>query len=387
MLRHHALRGQRRGIDAAQRDFRLRIALGAGGLQHPPLQQRAEFSQIPVADLADHPRRQVQRGHRLRQPCRQKLRQDGSRLRLRPRPLARQQQRRRVALRQQVERQRRALPPITGGLQDRRPREAAMGEQQRLPERRLAGLGDAVERQPGERPHQIEHGAIEGERHQPRPDRRQRQAEALRQVMREAGRAHLRDGQPAGRQHQRFRGEGAAVRGDPKAVAAGDLGDAMVAAQIDAGRLAFRHQHGHDLPRRAVAEQLPQRLFVEGDAMLLHQRDKVMLGVARQRRAREMRIGREEALRRAARIGEVAAPAAADEDLLPRLLGVVEQQHAAPALPRAHRAEQPRRAGAEHHHIEIRHAGQAAAASPAMSRPTASATRMPSTPAEKMPPA
>ncbi len=123
---------------------------------------------------------------------------------------------------------------------------------------------------------------------------------------------------------------------------------------------------------------------MEGDAVLAHQRDEVVLRVAGERRAREVPIGREEAFRHAAEIGEVAAPAAADQDLLAGLVGVIEQQHAPPALARAHGGEQPRRAGAEDDDIEVRHA---AAASPAMARPTASATRMPSTPAEKMPPA
>ena len=92
-----------------------------------------------------------------------------------------------------------------------------------------------------------------------------------------------------------------------------------------------------------------------------------------------MRIGRQEAVRHAAEIGEVAPPAAADQDLLARLVRVVEQQDAAPALAGAHGGEQPRRAGADHDDIE---GGHAAAASPAISRPTASATRMPSTAAE-----
>jgi hypothetical protein len=118
---------------------------------------------------------------------------------------------------------------------------------------------------------------------------------------------------------------------------------------------------------------------VEGDAVLAHQRDEIVLRVAGERGAREVRIGREEALRHAAEVGEVAAPAAGDEDLLARLVRVVEQQHAPAALARAQGGEHPGRSGAEDDDIEVAHA---AAASPAMARPIASATRMPSTAAE-----
>jgi hypothetical protein len=46
-----------------------------------------------------------------------------------------------------------------------------------------------------------------------------------------------------------------------------------------------------------VAEQLPQRLFVPGDAVALDQREKVLRRVAAQRRLGEMRVGGEIAVR------------------------------------------------------------------------------------------
>jgi hypothetical protein len=161
----------------------------------------------------------------------------------------------------------------------------------------------------------------------------------------------------------------------------------MVQAQIDMRRCAFGQQHPHDLPCRAIAEQLAERLFMEGDAVLADQRDEIVLRVAGEGGAREMRIGRQEAIRHAAGVGEVAAPATADQDLLPRRLRMIQQQHALAPLARAQGAHQPGGAGAEDDDVEIPHDAQAASARPAMSRPTASATRIPSTPAEKMPPA
>ena len=119
-----------------------------------------------------------------------------------------------------------------------------------------------------------------------------------------------------------------------------DAGDAMRHLHLDADGGAFGQQHGHDLPRRAVAEELAQRLLVPGDAVLLDQGDEVVLGVARQRRLAEMRIGRQERLGPAAEVGEVAAAAARDQDLLADLVGVLQHQHAAPALAGAQGAHQ-----------------------------------------------
>ena len=73
-----------------------------------------------------------------------------------------------------------------------------------------------------------------------------------------------------------------------------------------------------------------------------------MLSVPRQRRAREMRVGRNEA-RRIVRveIGEIAAPAAADEDFRARFSIVLDHQHAASAPACVHRRIEPRRASAD----------------------------------------
>jgi hypothetical protein len=96
---------------------------------------------------------------------------------------------------------------------------------------------------------------------------------------------------------------------------------------------ALVHQHRDDLARGAVAEELTQRLLVPGDAVLLDQREEILRGVAAQRRLDEMRVGRQVAVRRGAEISEVAAPAAGDQDLLARLIGMIDHQHPPPALP------------------------------------------------------
>ncbi len=65
-----------------------------------------------------------------------------------------------------------------------------------------------------------------------------------------------------------------------------------------------------------------------------------------------MRIVREERLGSRVAIGEVAAPATGDQDLLADLLGVIEQQHAPAALAGAHRAHQAGGAGPDNDDIE-----------------------------------
>jgi hypothetical protein len=104
--------------------------------------------------------------------------------------------------------------------------------------------------------------------------------------------------------------------------------------------------------RRAVAEQLPQRLLVIRDAVPLDESDKIRRRVARQRGAREMRVVREKVLGPAVDVGEVAAAAAGDEDLATDLIVAFEHHDAPAPLPCPRGAEQTRRAATENDQIE-----------------------------------
>src|SRR3546814_5583840 len=66
-----------------------------------------------------------------------------------------------------------------------------------------------------------------------------------------------------------------------------------------------------------------------------------------------MRVRRQKAYGGGVEVGEVAAPAARDQYLLAHRLGLVEQQHAPPALPRDRGAHQPGRAGAQYDGVII----------------------------------
>ena len=126
-----------------------------------------------------------------------------------------------------------------------------------------------------------------------------------------------------------------------------DLANGLAARERDIAPGALGEQQVDDLPRRPVAEQLPERLFVPGDAVAFDEGDEVRGRVAAQRRLGEVRVGRDEAIGRGVEVGEVAPPAARDEDLPARRFGVLDHQHAASALAGLARAHQAGRAGAE----------------------------------------
>ena len=91
------------------------------------------------------------------------------------------------------------------------------------------------------------------------------------------------------------RRQGALIVNDPRGLR--DFNEKLAALEFpeccpptlvsrDAAALkAFVQQHGHDLPRRAVAEELPKRLLMPGDPVLLHQQEEILRRVAGQRRA------------------------------------------------------------------------------------------------------
>jgi hypothetical protein len=120
----------------------------------------------------------------------------------------------------------------------------------------------------------------------------------------------------------------------------GDRSNLRTAVQFDTPAGAEAKQHIDNLPRRAIAEQLAQRLFVPGDAVLLDQRKEILRGIAAERRLGEMRVLRKVAVRRGVQVGEIAPPAARNQDLLSRRVGRVEQDNPPPALASLSGAEQ-----------------------------------------------
>ena len=191
--------------------------------------------------------------------------------------------------------------------------------------------------------------AGQGQRHQPGARGQHRVAELPGQRVAEAAGAHARDRQPAAGDHQRRRDEASLrrVQAETPVVEVLDALDAAMRAHLHAGGRAFGQQHRHHLLAGVVAEQLAEFLLVVGDAVAFDQFDEMPRRVARQRRLAEVRVRRQVVGRRRAGIGEVAASAAGHQDLLADLVGMVDHQHAQPALASRDRRHQACGAGAD----------------------------------------
>ncbi len=91
---------------------------------------------------------------------------------------------------------------------------------------------------------------------------------------------------------------------------ASDLFDTRLDTGDDVGFGALALEHVDDVAGGAVAEELPERLFVERDAVFFRERGHVGGREAGERGFAEMRVLAEEVFRGAMEVGEVAAAAA-----------------------------------------------------------------------------
>jgi len=81
-----------------------------------------------------------------------------------------------------------------------------------------------------------------------------------------------------------------------------------------------------------VAEELAQRFFVVGDAMLGEEREEIGGSEAGQGGFGEVGIGGEEVVGSGMKIGEIAAASAGDENFLADAVGMFEDSDAAAAV-------------------------------------------------------
>ena len=147
----------------------------------------------------------------------------------------------------------------------------------------------------------------------------------------EIGRADLRDGQSASRNHHLRGVDQPAVAVDLVAAASAGVPSRCAFDAFDAARLpaldtaggTFGQQQVDDVFSRAVAKQLAFVLFMKWDLVLLQQVYEVLRRVTRQGRAAKVRVLAQELRRGGVAVGEVAAAAARDADFFRDFLAVV----------------------------------------------------------------
>jgi hypothetical protein len=214
-------------------------------------------------------------------------------------------------------------------------------------------LDTSWQRHAGERPEGLPPRPVEDEGNQAGSRLDDTMAEAAREDVAPVGRTDLRDREAAG-------GDDKARRLDRPARGVELEAGAADADRLDTARLPALHgadvalgeQHGDDLVAPAVAEQLPLVLLVPRDAVSLDEIDEIARRVARERRAAEVAVPGIEVARADLDVGEVAAAAARDADLLGDLVGMVEQHDRAAELPGDRRAVQAGGAGADDGDVE-----------------------------------
>src|ERR1019366_6360391 len=158
--------------------------------------------------------------------------------------------------------------------------------------------------------------------------------------------------QAAGRDHQSRRPEFADFSWHDEPVPVLNFQRPRLGENLYSGNAAFGFQHSNDGLRRLVAEELPKLFLVVGNSVLLDEFDETRRHVPRQRRLAEVRISGEEVVGPAAQIGEIATPAAGDEDLFANAIGVLQHGDPAATLAGFEGTHQSGCAAAENNHVE-----------------------------------
>src|ERR1700731_4859357 len=100
-----------------------------------------------------------------------------------------------------------------------------------------------------------------------------------------------------------------------------DLTDPGVQQQAYARCAALGFEHGSDVVRRAIAKQLSAGFLMVRDAMFFEECHEIGRRVAGECRLREMWVRGNEVIGPAMKVGEVAASAAGNQDLLAGTIG------------------------------------------------------------------
>ncbi len=193
---------------------------------------------------------------------------------------------------------------------------------------------------------------LQGEGHQAGPGRFELETKLLRQLVAIGSRPQLGHGEATGGHHQRLALDAADAGGHGKAaLQPAHRLNVGTQPQLHLTLVALIQQHAHDLFGTVVAEQLAVIPLVVGDVMAHHQIDEVPLGVLGQGGLDEVGVGAQVVGWLHIEVGEVAAATATDEDLLPRLLGVINNHHLTTTGGGGGGTHQSGGTGANHQHL------------------------------------
>ncbi len=256
--------------------------------------------------------------------------------------------------------------PEGGDLKDGRTGEAAVGEEGFFAEGGWAaggaGSGDDLGGEAGEVAPGDAVGLGEDQGDEGGAGLKDGDVELAGEVVAEAGGAELGDGEAAGGDDE---GLAAEVAGGGFEMEAGGVGGSGMGAvdgvnsggetELGVGGGALALEHGDDPLGGAVAKELAEGLFVEGDVVGADEGDEVVGGVAGEGGAGEVGVGGEEVFVGGSAIGEVAAAAAGDEDFAAGAIIAVEDERSAAAEAGLPGAEEAGCAGAQDDDIGVVH--------------------------------
>jgi hypothetical protein len=183
------------------------------------------------------------------------------------------------------------------------------------------------------------------------------EAELAGEIIGKAGRAHLGDRWPAGGEHQRGRFDRCGPTGDAEPPVACSTSVAGWPSAGSRRRARTRSTSMSTICRAEPSQNSCPSVFSCQAMPWRSTSARKSCGVNSGPAPTWRNAGwRKDSGRRGVDVGEVAAPAAGNQDLLARRIGMIDQQHALAARARGQRAHQPRRARAKDDGVKVAHA-------------------------------
>ena len=142
------------------------------------------------------------------------------------------------------------------------------------------------------------------------------------------------------------------VRSDNEIFGTADFPNRNIGKSADACAAALFLQHRRNIARGTIAEKLAKSFFVIRDAILFDQSNEIGRRITGKRRLGKVRIGGNKIFRRAINVGEIAASAAGNQDLLARPVCTFQKRDAPSTLAGLDSAHQPRGPAPENQRVE-----------------------------------